>query len=421
MSTAMVRDVAILGAGSAGLWLANQLAQKKISSVLFDESPFGSYASTHNQGWLQTAALYVATGKPDFVSESTAGYNATVNLIGEESRAVPPLGGFFLFDRLADRSSFIRACTGAVEVQPVTSLHLSGSVPFLSHGASFGAQVPDHYIDTHTLLTALADGAQPWVRFQSVSGGPAALQLVRRDKNWSVRWEDAEAVFGAVVLACGTLIPALWEKVGIRLGGVLSTVKMPVLVLHREITNRLLVWPLQARGPIILPCTRDGAERVTVSVSGSDVPAGGHEDIQFTRDQGNHIANTLGVYLPGLEEECAQEPIPCHLYTCQKLRLDRAQLTDPALQRRILFDHGEMRWGGQPGLLTFYPRRFSAASEGAKECAEHIAQRLAQADTSGATSFSDSEEPPAVAHQLYYEDPTGKLVWSEDRLTILWR
>ena len=54
--------MAIMGSGAAGLWLAHELTRRGYSVAVLDRQPFCGFASTRNQGWLQSGALYAAYG-----------------------------------------------------------------------------------------------------------------------------------------------------------------------------------------------------------------------------------------------------------------------------------------------------------------------------------------------------------------------
>ncbi|WP_174187364.1 FAD-dependent oxidoreductase [Nocardia barduliensis] len=67
------RHLAIVGGGVSALWLALYAARSGLATTLVGIDRFGGYASTGNQGWLHSGALYAMNGAHELAAACRAG------------------------------------------------------------------------------------------------------------------------------------------------------------------------------------------------------------------------------------------------------------------------------------------------------------------------------------------------------------
>lgn len=107
-------ETIILGGGCAGLWLAYELSARGLSCVVIDgeHGPgdgFAGYASTRNQGWLQSGALYVALGQLDTALECMRGYEINREFAPEAVQ--DDFLSYLLFATEAEQLDVVERCT----------------------------------------------------------------------------------------------------------------------------------------------------------------------------------------------------------------------------------------------------------------------------------------------------------------------
>src|ERR1700720_4413859 len=60
MQTSERTRVVVIGGGCAGWFAADELTHRGIHCIVIDTNPPAAFASTRNQGWLQSGAFYAA-------------------------------------------------------------------------------------------------------------------------------------------------------------------------------------------------------------------------------------------------------------------------------------------------------------------------------------------------------------------------
>jgi len=158
-------DVAIIGAGIAGLWLARNLSHLGLSVLLVDrEHEVGSGSTTRNEGWLHRGTYFLAsiaeTPLAMRVAEQVAyGYHAIWSLYPEVLDQLPRS---YAFTRSADLASkaTCRWSNAGVPFEEVSRQSLIDLEPRLtppSDAVVFG--VEDASIDTSRLCARLLQDA----------------------------------------------------------------------------------------------------------------------------------------------------------------------------------------------------------------------------------------------------------------------
>src|SRR5947209_17378529 len=102
--------IVIIGAGIMGWTLAFALAKLGILCKVIDTDPPGGYASTGNQSWMQSGALYLAKQMPDEVTAEACreGYHYMMgHSKGLIQHTVPC---YFLFHYMKQCQSVVERC-----------------------------------------------------------------------------------------------------------------------------------------------------------------------------------------------------------------------------------------------------------------------------------------------------------------------
>ncbi|HEY0069479.1 MAG TPA: FAD-dependent oxidoreductase, partial [Chloroflexia bacterium] len=275
------KDVAILGGGCAGILLGDELAQQGASCAVVDTLPYAAYASTRNQGWLQSGAFYAAYGKDEGHRKSAhackEGYRELRAFVEE---TIPyalhtPTDSYMLFGTpSADPANFkaeddreqreaLEQCDDLeIDAEAVDIGELANQEPVLrGTPLTHAIRITDRPMDTNLLLRAIATRAEGHgVLFQPVS----ALSNIDASWDgyvWTLRLGDGNVLrVKSIVLACGVYIPTMLERLGIPEAiKKFDRTKVPVLVVHKPIAHSMLVLPRVDLGPNIVPFYRPGS------------------------------------------------------------------------------------------------------------------------------------------------------------------
>jgi glycerol-3-phosphate dehydrogenase len=316
-------DVAIVGGGIAGLWLANLLRGRGYSTVLIERSTFGDGQTIRSQGMIHGGLKYALGGVLTGASESIAAMPARWRDCLRGTGEIDLLGVRVLSERYylwSANDSTLGRIAGflASKVLRGRARRLErGEYPAAFAGHDFRGvvyELDELVIDTPSLLTQLAQAQCG----HTVSGMVGAEHLQMRDDGSlaSIRLPDCEITAERFVLTAGAGNEALLKALAIHEP---ATQRRP---LHQLMVRRAGLPPLY--GHCVAPLT--GSEpRLTVTThtdhSGERVWYVGGQIASdgVTRtdaEQARHAQTELTACLPWLDLADAQ---------FESLHVDRAE------------------------------------------------------------------------------------------------
>jgi len=205
--------IVIIGAGIMGWTLAAELTKRGILCKIIDTVPPGGYASTGNQSWMQSGALYLAKLVLDEVTAETCreGYHYMMGHNRDLIRHKVPC--YFLFHYEQQCHSVIEHCQAfgiaarAVSIEEIKEPLLKGS------DLRYVALVPDHPFNNSQLLRSIArqacDGGAQFYPVASLE----TIEIKRNGGNLLVSPGNTEKIeCKGIILACGAMIPAILER-----------------------------------------------------------------------------------------------------------------------------------------------------------------------------------------------------------------
>jgi glycine/D-amino acid oxidase-like deaminating enzyme len=400
-----------LGGGAAGWFTADELVSRGISCAIIDTPRPGGYASTRNQGWLQSGSLYLSS---DSTTEDTAKHcqQGYMEIISRYRDVVRNQDCNFLYRHRERRDQDIaRYREYGIEAIPLSSRDIEE--PLLRGGRLYHAiRVPDHPFDSSRLLQHVADQAcQDGADFYPV----ASLENIV--PNWDGPYlhlfidDNREIVCHAVVLTCGAYIPEMLEKLLPGQVHGFKRSKHPVLVLRGETTlaRSMLITMHEVDGLHLVPF--DIAEGNGVSICFSKMG----EDITSARDFAlpigweKHFASSLPDLLPGIKTLVTENTLLAHVYTCQKLFLEK----DPSNRSPFCLSFAPDA-SSLENVLVVYPGKLTCASVLAQMCANKVEQLLERFPSF--TNVGQSMPAPVVAKQRYCDKPQYRLILYNNEL-----
>lgn len=410
-------SIAIIGAGIMGWSAAAELVRRGILPKIIDTVPPGGYASTGNQGWMQSGALYLAKSRPDVATAKycRAGYHY---MMGRNTALIHhEISCFFLFYHQEQCQSVIERCLGQdipARAIPITEI----SEPLLQRSdLRYAAVMPDHPFDNALLLQSFAR--------QACDGGaqfyPAtSLETIEVKKHGDglliSLGGDQQIECKGLILACGAMIPAFLERLYPGQEKMFSLTKSPVLVLRSDITlaRSMLIPPRELDGPNLVPFQVDGGNGVTVCIPSTDQPITDYHDRTQDHEHLRAFASSLSNFYTGITSLAAEHTILAHIYCCQKLHL-RADLDQNMSSRRTIFSSYALEPGAPKNIYIVSPGKATAAPILAEECARQLAREI-----KGLHIDFDRPPttPPTMAKQLYCDEAKLRLVVENRMLRI---
>lgn len=388
MPDCVSHDVVILGAGAAGLWLARELGQRRIPCVLIDTSPIAQYASTRNQGWLQSGAYFAAAGSQEVASDCHDGFNIIQEYAADAILDSVP--AHLVFTRPRQYTLAQQACAqlgiAVSEVNPHAVVRAHPILRDPDDDEWFVLSCPDRPVDNSRVLSKLASEVDSLGgRFVAVSN-LSAVSIVR-DAQWRIDVGSTLSIHCRVlVLACGALIPSKLKMAGCALERKLDVTHARVLVVQQPICSSLLSMPRLRGFPNLVPIVRNGVYGANICLNGFDDGPGDEDDTGSWAESGE-LRTAVRHFYPGLSSLRGATRPRAHLYTCQQLRW----LEDGPLgyYRKVIVNNADDQDDPLPGLITLYPGKFTMAPIAAREAAFYVESQLDHA-------------PPQVAEQPYF-------------------
>lgn len=387
MSSELRTDVAILGGGCAGLWLSYELAKYDIGSVVLDQQRFAAFASTRNQGWLQSGALYAM--RPDGIEAAIGCMQGKALIENDFGMALgPAVPSYFYFDQDESPEELLELCQHYgfdPALRLVDPKSLVDDIPILRNSAaSTLIQVPDRTVNTRLVLSHLASRAgQSGVAFQEVAQ-LLNFRVHQTNEEWTVEFPELTVSAKLVVLACGVKIPELL-KYPFNLewpDGQLRATRISVLSIREPLAECIIASPTTDYAPSIAPYSIEGTQGITVALNRNDTPLLDvhlNDNRRFeVMDQSAHLlARYLGIWFPELIDWVRREShVDVHIYECTKLERTRENVAGSS-------DRGSISHIFSSGIAAFYAGKFTAAPIYARKLAEQVSTYLSEREMVG--------------------------------------
>jgi glycine/D-amino acid oxidase-like deaminating enzyme len=238
----MYFEVAILGAGAAGVALADTATRSGFRCVLVESPPFKGFASLRNQSWLHSGALYATghgSGSSSTVEYCRQGWHHFQRIQVElNAKLISTEAALMVFsDTELLAKSISNLNRHRLFAEHVEQRKLSTLEPVLGDAHHFvgGVLTSDVTVDTATALNLLmrrvGEGGGRFYRCGEA--GFSELNIERKGALWSIGGADGTLIEAKnLVLACGVLIPQIAAKIlGKAFGGAIW--KCAVLALTR--------------------------------------------------------------------------------------------------------------------------------------------------------------------------------------------
>ena len=205
-------DVAIVGAGIAGLWIGNLLAQRSLSLAICESGAIGGTQTVASQGIIHGGLKYALGGKGNRASEALAAMPARWRacLAGEgeiDLRGVPVHAEHMaLF--APDATAKVRALFASRLFRQCRRLDASAKSPYLR---GFLAELDDFVLDVPALIRRLAEPLLPrlipaTILPEGLVAGPQGIAAIRAP--------EVHIEARAFVFAAGSGNEALAKQVG---------------------------------------------------------------------------------------------------------------------------------------------------------------------------------------------------------------
>jgi len=411
--TARQHGIAIIGGGSAGWWLAYALVRRGIRCTVIDTHPFAAYASTRNQGWLHSGAFYAIFGDNQTAYFCQRGYH--LMRFFEPSAIHSNVPCFYLFEHEGELEHTLLRCNElGIRAKPIPMQELKDRELILHQTSlAYAAEVWDCPIDTSRLLERVAHEAHVGGAHYRIVPSLDTIIPTWDAGTWRVRLDHGPALrCNAIVLACGTYIPEMLARLIPGQVPDFERTKIPVLVMKGPVANSMLITPYASDGPNLVPFFGEECSGATICLRATDQEIADPSDTALPPDHLQRHLASLSEYYGGLKSILSRgNHITAHFYTCQKLRLRQADLSER--RSHILLTHPPVP-GAPESIFTFYPGKFTTAPIAAKLCAEQLQNFLADPTRPRAGKLP----PPAIARQKYYDPSKYDLIVDQEGLSF---
>ncbi len=400
-----------------GWTLAVELTKRGILCKIIDIDPPGGYASTGNQSWMQSGALYLAKQVPDEVTAEAcrAGYHS---MMGHSRDLIQhTVACYFLFHYQEQCQSVIDRCRAfSIDARAVSIEEISG--PLLKGSdLRYATRVPDHPFNNSQLLRSIAQ--------QACTGGaqfyPVAsletIEIKRNGSNLLVSLETTEQIeCKGIILACGAMIPAMLERLLPGQGAGFMLTKNPVLALRSDISiaRSMLIPPREPGAPHLVPFDIDEGNGVSVCIPGTEVFITDYRDRDLYPEHLKEFISSLSNFYSGIKTLAAEHTILAHVYYCQKLHLQEEFDKNQSGRRTIDLSYA-LEPGAPNNIYALYPGKATAAPILAERCAQKLVKEIEglQVDFNRPRTVT-----PTIAKQRYCDEAEYRLVVENRKLDI---
>jgi len=411
----MQKRIVILGAGCGGLWLAYEFLERKIATLLIDTSPYAAYASTGNQGWLHSGALFAIGNDKKTAQACDEGFKLlktfatkyAPDAVGHQSRGLFVFGNKLTRDKAADTLAHSRIKARVLERSQIEALEPNLRPADL---VRYGLRTPDVPFDPHQILKALVGRLVSFGnRFDQHYADLREIDLSPQNGGWLIQAGGKRYTADVVICAAGVLNPILSNKF-FRSQRKMPMHKSVVAVLRRRVCNNIVVvrrWESEILN--LVPF----ADRVTVNFGRTDKEIHDPGDASHWPDAIPPMARQLTNYVPGL---LALAGCEANFYVCQKLgNCDGAFCSHPAKD----FGNRHYSWIREgKGVFFYNPGKFTIAPVGARALADEITSEIGTGSYRIPRTRKDQADPhiPEVAERPFFAAATHVTAVSDDSL-----
>lgn len=396
---------------------AAELTKRGILCKIIDTDPPGGYASTGNQGWAQSGALYLAKQMPDDVTAEFCreGYHHMMGHSGELIHHKVPC--FFLFHYKEQCRRVVERCLAIGISARETSIKEIGEPLLKGSDLRYAAEMPDHPFDNSRLLQVIAE--------QACNGGTqfhpvASLETIEIKKNGSglhISLDRTRKIeCNGLIIACGALIPAILQRLSPGQEDCFMLTKNPVLALRSDITiaRSMLIPPREPGGPNLVPFNTDEGNGVSICIPSTEQFITDYHDHSLYDEHLQEFAISLSNFYSGIKSLAGEHTILAHIYYCQKLHL-REDLDKNQSSRRTIFLSYALESGAPKNIYVLYPGKATAASILAEKCIEQLVKEIKGLQT----NFNrPPTTAPTITKQRYCDEAEYRLVVESGKLEI---
>ncbi|HLI07555.1 MAG TPA: FAD-dependent oxidoreductase [Ktedonobacteraceae bacterium] len=416
----MKTSVAVIGGGCAGWFAADELTRRGICCVVLDTDPPAAFASTRNQGWLQSGAFYAAM--EDDIPTARFCYKGFHLIRSRYPNAIRTgISSYFLLPHEEELHMVVKNCRNhAIPVRPVSIEDVKRREPILgSSRLACAVEVPDIPFDSSRLLQEIT--AQTCARgalFRAVSSMEAVMPLWDGE-NWHIFLDSGDEIeCRAIILACGAYIPDMLERTIPGQTCAFKRTKNLVLVLQGEIAKSILIPLGELQGPHLVPFNGIKGNGASVCLYHIEEDIADYRDYSLPLHYQERFAESLMNFYPGLLTMLSQGvSVQAHFYVCQKLYLTDDFKKNPSGRRPVCLSYSPQA-GGLQTLFAFYPGKFTSAPVAAQECIDELERCTENLRTLSATAEGDKMSVPAIARQRYYDTPRYTLAVKNGELVF---
>jgi glycine/D-amino acid oxidase-like deaminating enzyme len=410
-------DIAVLGGGCAGLWLAHDFAKRGFQCVLVEHGPLGMYASQGNQSWLHSGALYaVIESEQQSSSPNTLGLSATTrecfkgyarlrrfarrhckNAIDSRSECM-----FLYSDELKAERAYSVLTNYGMQPRIYTS-RLDLLEPILIGSQAHIALVTkDLPFNAARILTAVSRrAARLGTRFLHSSQTLENLSIVKDGTDWVVKDEGFTIHASVVVCATGALVSKQYDRLRFISMEQPSIQKCIVGAFDTRLCNRVLVFRIPEAQWLNLVPFPGGT---TINLGRRDEPTTDISDRSVPDNFFESLSDVLSFYAPGIARW--RTPVRSHAYICQKVG-NQTKSSRPLEQygmRHYFWSEAQ-----QPGLYFAYPGKFTLSANCSSALVQHI-QRSGVLRKASTHARGPLGTLPRISDSPYHADPTHVLI-----------
>jgi hypothetical protein len=348
-----VTDVLVVGAGAAGIFVADRLEAQQLRCLVVDLMGKRSFATVRNLGWLQSGAYEVgraADGAAAAISCRT-GFDELSRRFPKQLRQAPC---HFLFDRTADRDRFVADCqrilgTDAATPRTPADAGLPMSLPARDRPFEAAASCIDVAFDAHAIIAQLTHEIGD--RLYGVTDlQELALQQITTGE-WLVSCGEVQVIAKAVVFALGASAKFHPELVQRGLAPQNRLFRFVVMNVEGHLCDGIVAAPYVKLGPMLVPHdSHEGprtviytAYNVEVVVDAAMLARTEPREQQRLRERTDE---GLRLYLPDIAARLRGRRRRWHV--CHRLRTEGAPLVVSGA-------------GANAGLFSVYPAYFTSA------------------------------------------------------------
>ncbi|MGY1900700.1 NAD(P)/FAD-dependent oxidoreductase [Nocardia gipuzkoensis] len=360
------RRLVIVGGGVSALWLALHAARSGIPTTLVGVDRFGGYASTGNQGWLHSGALYAMNGAHDLAAACRSGAEEVLrsaHSTGAGLTSPDVVGAFIPGDEQQLDEGIRRLRTSRIDFD-VRDISEMPDAYFLYPGDRRRKVVVtgDRAIDTRLLVQEML--AQVARHGGRVGICRSPVRLAEAKSGWTVEAENELLSAEAVVLALGAGLPGfLSEQLPHLSLPAYRVTRSRVIAMAVPKLNTIVVPPTVG-SPAIVPIWHGGKIRGVTICTLADNDAGSGDPADFDPSDAYQLVDYYAHSIPGLARLLGRGNLHIGMYGCQKLHMSGDEGTE-SLRLYKLDNYA-------PGLYGFYAGKMSSAPVAAAACLDRL-------------------------------------------------